>query len=316
MASTPCLRCLRRSLRSIDGSASLATAPRADFSTTSPSLAGRTSATQTPKKKGVVAKPTSRQGRTLHLKKNVRVSNAKPPAPGERKAVRKRIVLSNTNALEVPGLQDLTADKLERHDGKTVVLDGYRGTGAGGRQSHSGRSESAGGVQAYSRMELVSETCELGERRDGEDGDRPSRMPLVKAGRRSERSYSVRQVAVRACSLLQAQAMAYLKGWVVVHFPEAQDLVNAQTSFQPLNMPDGTIYIQPHYTAKLLMNISPRKPTPLLSTLRLSKRHQLPIPIQHNMVSRALCRARRSGSRIGVADLASLVVRTIDTVQP
>jgi len=77
---------------------------------------------------------------------------------------------------------------------------------------------------------------------------------------------------------LQALAMASLKGWVVVHIPEAKDLVNAHTSYHPVNTPQGTIYAQPHFTAKLLDNIVKANQA-RLSKLRLSRQHKLPIAL-------------------------------------
>jgi len=82
--------------------------------------------------------------------------------------------------------------------------------------------------------------------------------------------------------LLQAQAIALVKGWIVMHFPEGQELINAQTAYQPINTEDGTIYIQPDYTAKLLLSLANANQA-VLSRLQPSKQLQLPIPIQPNI---------------------------------
>lgn len=77
---------------------------------------------------------------------------------------------------------------------------------------------------------------------------------------------------------LQAMAMASLRKWIVVHIPEAKDLTNAHTSYQPISTPDGTIYIQPHYTAKLLDNVA-KANQEVLSKLKTTQDHKLPIPL-------------------------------------
>ena len=53
------------------------------------------------KKKGTLVAVKYRQGQTLRRKKKKTTERARPPAVGERKALRKRIVLSNPSALEV-----------------------------------------------------------------------------------------------------------------------------------------------------------------------------------------------------------------------
>lgn len=49
---------------------------------------------------------------TLGRKKKKVPERGKPPGPGERKAFRKRIQLSNDNAIEVPGLPEVSAQNL------------------------------------------------------------------------------------------------------------------------------------------------------------------------------------------------------------
>ena len=275
MASPLCLRCLRRSLKSIESAQDISLIQRSAFSTSSSLLANA------PKKKGVVAKPATRRGRTLVLAKRTRQQTARPPAPGERKALRKRIVLSNTNALEVQGLQDLTGDKLVRHTPGSVALDGYRGQvlGFDNETVDALRAlEAFKPTQGWSLFKrpaslVRAETAQLAnEMASAGSESKEVTRKVVFGGRGSGKSVY----------LLQAQAMAFLKGWAVMHFPEAQDLAIAHTSYQPVTSGKETIYIQPQYTAKLLDNMA-RANQKLLSTLRLSKQYQLPIPIQPNI---------------------------------
>lgn len=73
------------------------------------------------KKSGQAAAP-KKGTRTLRIgKKKKAIDTAKRPAQGERKALRKRIILSNNNALEVP-LQDLTKANVLSHDNHGRVM--------------------------------------------------------------------------------------------------------------------------------------------------------------------------------------------------
>ncbi|KAK3697202.1 hypothetical protein LTR37_017603 [Vermiconidia calcicola] len=283
MASPSCLRCLKRSLRSIDPVVKIEASPRAAFSTTAYLSASP------PKKKPAAG---ARQGRTLRLSKNVRSSAARPPAPGERKALRKRIVLSNTNAIEIEGLQDLTGDKLARHEADTVALAQYRGQVLGLTNETVDALRALEAFKATQGWSLFRRPASLVRAETAE-------LANDLANAEEESKEVVRKVVYgpkrggKSVLLLQAQAMAFVKGWLVFHFPEAQDLTNAHTAYQPINTPDGTIYIQPHYTAKLLANLASANQT-LLSRLRLSKQHQLPIPIQPNI---SLARFAELGAR-------------------
>ena len=53
------------------------------------------------KKKGGDSGPKYREAKSAKMKKKKPVDKPRPPPVGERKALRKRIVLSNLNALEV-----------------------------------------------------------------------------------------------------------------------------------------------------------------------------------------------------------------------
>lgn len=186
-------------------------------------------------------------------------------------------MLSNTNALEVPGLQDLTRetaanlDKLRALQGKVAgfgddTVDALRALEA---------FKPAQGWSLFRRpASLVRrDTLELAQLLDDAQGSKQVARRLLFGER----------VSGKSVLALQAMALAYRRGWIVVHFPEAQDLVIAHTSYRPEQTSDGkTIYIQPHYTAQLLGNIVKANQR-LLSNLRLSKQHQLPVPVQPNM---------------------------------
>ena len=279
MTSPLCLRCLRRSLQSIDHQRNAVLAQRAAFSTTS-LLHAQSPAT--PKKKAVqAATSTTRTGKRLTLTKNTRQSTGRPPAPGERKAVRKRIVLSNTNALEVKGLQDFTFDKLVEQSKGKIPLESYRGQVLGFGNETVDALRALEAFKATQGWSLFRRPASLIR---GETVEVANEMIKVtsESKRAARRVIFGEKGSGKSALLLQAHAMAHLKGWIVVHYPEAQDLVNAHTAFAPLNTSDGTLYVQPQYTANLLKNLAAANQS-VLSTLRLSKQHNLPIPIQPNI---------------------------------
>lgn len=212
MSQSICSRCLSRSLASIESnsSTSLSSAQRSAFSTTSALSA------QPAKKKSVSAKPSARQGRTLRLSKNKRDTTGRPPAAGERKAIRKRIVLSNTNALEVKGLKDLDWEngrsaKLAELENQVVGLtndtvDALRALEA---------FEHTQGWSLFRRPATLvrKETVEMARALEGAEGNEGAEKKAVRKILFGEKGSG------KSVLLLQAQAMALQRGWIVVHLP-------------------------------------------------------------------------------------------------
>ncbi|TKA25880.1 hypothetical protein B0A50_05635 [Salinomyces thailandicus] len=263
---------MRRALGPIDAATPFNAAPSASAAfSTSAALSANP-----PKKKGVVAKPAARTGRTLRLSKNTRTATARPPAPGERRALRKRVVLSNTNALEVRGLADLSTQNASRlremgFEGQVLGLsndsvDALRALEA---------FKATQGWSLFRRPASLirRETVELAECMDGVAQQKHVERRMLFGERGGGKS--VLQ--------LQAMAMAYLRGWIVVHFPEAKAMTIAHEAYRPINSKDGsTAYIQPQYTARLLGNIA-KANHGVLTHMRLSKPPELPVPVQSNI---------------------------------
>ncbi|OJJ66726.1 hypothetical protein ASPBRDRAFT_137282 [Aspergillus brasiliensis CBS 101740] len=242
MVSSFCWSCLTR----------LPTAPRAilpptltaqrvaAFHSSTPLLAGA-------KKKGDLPVAKYRQAKSAKMKKKKPVERTRPPAVGERRALRKRIVLSNPNALEVEGLQDLSAENMvdARLRGSILglpvpMLDQLRAVQA---------FKPKQGWSIFRRPGTVvrRETLELGRLIDGisaEEGENKGRV--------------VRKVITgvkgsgKSVHMLQAMSMAFTKDWVVITVPEAQDLVIANTSYAPLSDENPNVYVQNDATAALL----------------------------------------------------------------
>ena len=224
-------------------------------------------------------------------------SKGRPVSPGERKAFRKRIVLSNTNALEVRDMQDLSAETMVDKSNRGKVL-GIPGPVVDQLRAIEAFKVSQGwGYYRRPGMLVREETVEYGQL----------------FGRMSEKheNDTVRRVLVgerasgKSTLLLQAMSIAFVKQWVVINIPEgtttafpipspltplyklltshpsAQDLSIGHTEYGPLPGTSPTQYIQKVYLASLLSRIA--RANPLLSTLQISQTHFLPIPLQPNI---------------------------------
>ena len=184
---------------------------RAAFSTSS------ALAKDPPKKKASAAPSSARSGGTLRLSKNKREVTGRPPAPGERKAARKKLVLSNTNALEVKGLQELNrengkAAKIAELEGKVVAL-------TDANVSALRTLEAFQHTQGWSlfrrpatqvRKETVEVAKALEEVEGGEEGAAKKVVKRIVFGK---------QGSGKTVLQMQAMALALNKGWVVVHLP-------------------------------------------------------------------------------------------------
>ncbi|KAK4995885.1 hypothetical protein LTR66_004395 [Elasticomyces elasticus] len=276
-----CLRCLSRpsapcQIRLVPTT----TKQTAAFTTSTPhSAAGRIQVSQMKPKRTGNKPVANRPVRVKRLSpKNVPQRTGRPPAPGERKALRKRVVLSNTNALEVQGMPDLNPRQLfdKSMHGSVVglpddVVDPLRVVEA---------FKPTQGWSLFRRPATLvrSETVEM--------------ATWVQEVHNSQEGKTVRKVLFgergsgKSVLLLQAMAMAFSKGWIVVNFPEAKDLTIGHTSYVPLYR-NNQLYIQPHYTASLLAALP--KANPILADLRPSREHNLPISVPPNISLARLC---------------------------
>ena len=122
MALQPCWQCLcrasERTTTLLPRSCILPTSSIAPFSTSAP----RSERDQFGKMRPKVESPGYRLSFRAAKKVRPAEDKSKRPAPGERKALRKRIVLSNTNALEVPNMQDISLEILGEEGLRGQVL--------------------------------------------------------------------------------------------------------------------------------------------------------------------------------------------------
>ncbi|KAI9747516.1 MAG: 37S ribosomal protein S23 mitochondrial [Lichina confinis] len=212
--------------------------------------------------------------KTLRIAKKAPPKTGKAPAPGERRAFRKRIVLTNPNAIEVEGLKGLNNDTTVKESSKGTLLvlpeqavDQLREL-AVFKPTQKWRSFRKPAVLwTEQSLELARQLATV------EEQQRPGLLRRMLCGEKG---------VGKSVMLLQAQATALSRGWVVMSIPECQDLTIAHTEYSPIPGTAPTTYAQNTYTASLLARIS-RANDGVLSTLELSKTHSVPIPLQSNL---------------------------------
>ncbi|KAL8815766.1 MAG: hypothetical protein Q9223_005127 [Gallowayella weberi] len=234
-----------------------------------------------PKKKSTGIKPIPRKGmRSSYVKtksKRPTEGRARRPAPGERKALRKRIVLSNVNALEVTGMQDINAENMfdRRVEGHVLGLPGQtvdqlRAVEAFKTTQGWGLFRRPGTLMRRETIDLGKTITEMSE----QEGSRKTIRRVLVGEKGSGKSMM----------MLQAMTFAFLKGWTVINLPEAQDITLGHMPYQPLPSSSPPSYIQPTYLSNLLRNLPTANPH--LENLQLSQQSStsdLPITIPQNI---------------------------------
>lgn len=226
-------------------------------------------------------------------------------------------MLSNTNALEVQGMQDISVQSIvdERLRGHVLgipgpVVDQLRAVEA---------FKVSQGWPLFRKPAVLvrKETIDYGR--------------MVEEITLETNKNSIRRVMVgergsgKTLMLLQAMTMAFLKGWVVINIPEgtrisssirgngkltmdlniAQDLILGHTEYGPLPSTNPTLYTQRMYTANLLSAIS--RANPILKTLQFNQtttnksNTNIQVPIPQN---------------ISLAELAQLGASNPETAWP
>ena len=294
-----CFRCLRHLVRRDLRTAS-SIRPSRDVTRSNPSALFSTSsslqANPVKKKTVIPAGRSGRGGKSLIPQRGVRQTLSKKNKPqkskqggrrpgiGERKALRKRVVLSNTNALEVAGLRALDAQHVasEESIGQVFsipgpIVDRLRAVEA--FKPHQGWS-----LFRRPAMLMRKETVEFGKAIENiSTGGQAQSIRRVLVGERA---------SGKTVMLLQVMALAMLKNWVVINIPEgissshlmkeirvqltvvhiAMDITIAHTEYAPIPGTTPIQYIQPQYTASLLRATA--QANPILSSLHLSEAMQ------------------------------------------
>lgn len=153
-------------------------------------------------------------------KKRANVTPVRKPNPGERKAFRKRIQLSNNSALPVEGLGALEAGNmaLEENAGKVFsipdhVVDQLRALEAF-------KTTQSWNLFRRPHVLLRKETVELMKKLEG-SVEKKEALKCVLTGSK---------LSGKSMTMLQAMAYALLNNWVVFHVPEGTGAPKPPTS--------------------------------------------------------------------------------------
>ena len=168
-----------------------------------------------PKRKlpsGVPAVKLNRGSKQTFTKKKKTVvpstDRSKAPAIGERKALRKRVVLSNNNALEVTGLRDVKPEDFMDEKSRGQVL-GIPGEVVDQLRAVEAFKVTQGwGIYRRPAMLIREETLEYAKMMEGIGKETVRRVIVGERG------------SGKTTMLLQAMTMAFMKGWVVINIPE------------------------------------------------------------------------------------------------
>ncbi|GAO13959.1 uncharacterized protein UV8b_01969 [Ustilaginoidea virens] len=211
--------------------------PRASFSTSHPVAAA--------------PPPTIRSRRDLPhkvkktFKKRAVAVAVKKPGPGERKAFRKRIQLSNNNALPVQGLEDMGPDTLARPESRGSMVAVPDRVVDQLRALEAFKTTQTWSLFRRPHFLVRDETVRLVGRMQASLDAKDSLKCVLTGSKLSGKSLV----------MLQAMAHALINGWVVVHIPEGQDLSNGNTEYAAIEGTAPPQFSQPVYCLRLLQNI-------------------------------------------------------------
>jgi small subunit ribosomal protein S29 len=159
------------------------------------------------------AKGHSRSGKKLQLGKFKRdrvAEKGRPPLPGERKAYRKRITLSNDNAIPVPWLTDLSPADMAAAENTARVFALPEEVQDQLRADEAFKTTQCWGMFRKPAVLVRKETVDLVNQMQ-DSAENKKTLRLVVTGEK---------VAGKSMMLLQAMAHAHLNNWIVIHLPE------------------------------------------------------------------------------------------------
>lgn len=160
-----------------------------------------------------VSRQTGPAVKTLRLKKKTPIAKGRPPAPGERKAMRKRIVLSNSNALEVPNMVDMTAELDAAQIGMVVGLQGPLVDQL--RVVEAFKTTQRWSLFRRPAVLIREDSVVISKMLNKTQDEKKTSVVIIDGERGSGKSLL----------LLQAMAMAFLRGWIVVNIPEGKNIL-------------------------------------------------------------------------------------------
>ena len=226
------------------------------------------------KKKNPPVAKKLRESQSARIKRK-RVERPKPPAVGERKALRKRIVLSNTNALEIDNMEDLSPGNMIAEDrvGQFLGLNGPLLDQL--REAKAFKTTQNWNMFRRPATLMRKETVDIGrlvaEVSDGVANQGPGTATV-------RRIITGEASTGKSLLLLQAMGLAYMNKWVVLNIPEAQDITIGQSSYAPMQSIDSKkeqLYVQPEMTVQLLSRAAYSNDK-VLSSLKVAHKHTIP----------------------------------------
>ncbi|KAF7525068.1 hypothetical protein G7054_g11208 [Neopestalotiopsis clavispora] len=274
MATPNCWRCLARpSQRLLRPATITVPSTSASFTTSTAQLA----------KEDTGLSRHVRTGKRLVLgrKKKKTRDPGKPVAPGERKAFRKRIQLSNDNALEVTGLAPLSAENIvsQKAVGTMVglpdqMIDQLRSVEAFKPTQNWGLFRSPHMLIRQETVDFVKNIT-----------DKISKKETVRVVVTGDRSSGKSMLG------LQTLAAGFMNKYVVINIPEGQELTTAATEYSEI--PRSEQFSQPVYLIKLMQTMQETNKE-VLSNLHVQLDHiHLPFNVSRSMTLAALATATK-----------------------
>lgn len=168
--------------------------------------------TTTPKPASANAKPGvhRRGGKQMKFKKPRPITHTRSPLPGERRAVRKRVVLSNNNAIRVINAPRMDEHNLASAESVGLVMKMPEAPIDQLRMVQAFKSSQTWGLFHSPHMLVRPETVTV-----------CSRMSEAVAAKETARIVVAGDKAAgKSMVLLQAMTHAFLNDWVVINIPE------------------------------------------------------------------------------------------------
>ena len=165
------------------------------------------------------AAPKRGERTTFVVKKKPRPQRTdKPPAVGERRALRKRIVLSNTNAIEVRDMKDVDTESMidEKLRGQVLGIPGPIIDQL--RAAQAFKNTQGWGLFRRPGTLIRQETVDHGKLIESiSTRDKPQIARNIFVGEKG---------SGKSILILQAMTMAFLKKWIVINIPDGKLLTH------------------------------------------------------------------------------------------
>jgi len=225
MSLSVCTSCLAR-LRLSTTPATLASSYRTTTSSFHSSAAAQNVVKKKTNNVAGARAPKLRESRSARIKKKSK-DRPKPPPVGQRASERRRIVLSNTNALPIQGLETLKVENMADATkiGSVLALDGPLIDQL--REAKAFKTTQNWNLFRAPSTLVRSETVEVGA-----DIQRinDSLSDTAGLGAATMRKVVVGEKASgKSIHLLQAMSLAYLNKWVVVNVPDCKKPLRLRT---------------------------------------------------------------------------------------